>query len=48
MSAAMSSYNNANIDFTNATAPLVTLALQGTLVEQQFTPSAIGVLGKRC
>ena len=34
-------YNNANVDFTSATAPLITLALQGTLVEQQFTPSQL-------
>ena len=40
------SYNNANVDFTNATAPLITLALQGTLVEQQFTPSQLQAIGR--
>jgi hypothetical protein len=35
------SFNDANVDFTNSTAPLITLALQGTLVEQQFTPSQL-------
>jgi outer membrane immunogenic protein len=40
------SYNNANVDFTSATAPLITLALQGTLVEQQFTPSQLQAIGR--
>jgi outer membrane immunogenic protein len=40
------SYNNANVDFTSATAPLITLALQGTLVEQQFTPSQLQAVGR--
>jgi len=39
-------YNNANVDFTSATAPLITLALQGTLVEQQFTPSQLQAIGR--
>jgi outer membrane immunogenic protein len=37
---------NANVDFTSATAPLITLALQGTLVEQVFTPSQLAAVGR--
>ncbi len=40
------SYNDANVDFTNATAPLITLALQGTLVQQVFTPSQLAAVGR--
>jgi outer membrane immunogenic protein len=40
------SYNNATTDFGTGTAPLVELALQGTIVEQQFTPSELQLLGK--
>jgi outer membrane immunogenic protein len=40
------SYNNATADFSSGTAPLVILALQGTVVEQQFTPSQLQLLGK--
>jgi outer membrane immunogenic protein len=40
------SFNDANVDFTNSTAPLITLALQGTLVEQQFTPSQLQSVGR--
>jgi outer membrane immunogenic protein len=40
------SYNNATTDFGTATAPLVEFALQGTVVEQEFTPSQLQLLGK--
>ena len=40
------SYNNANVDFSSATAPLIAQALQGTLVEQQFTPSQLQSVGR--
>jgi outer membrane immunogenic protein len=40
------SYNNATTDFTSATAPGVEFALQGTVVQQQFTPSELQLLGK--
>ena len=40
------SYNNANIDFTGATAPLVAFSLQGTAVQQQFAPSQTQLLGR--
>jgi outer membrane immunogenic protein len=40
------SYNNATTDFGQATAPGVEFALQGTVVQQQFTPSELQLLGK--
>jgi outer membrane immunogenic protein len=40
------SYNNATTDFGSATAPGVEFALQGTVVQQQFTPSELQLLGK--
>jgi outer membrane immunogenic protein len=40
------SYNNATTDFGQATAPGVEFALQGTVVQQQFTPSQLQLLGK--
>jgi outer membrane immunogenic protein len=40
------SFNNANVDFGTATAPLVEFALQDTVVQQQFQPSQLQLLGK--
>jgi outer membrane immunogenic protein len=40
------SYNNATVDFTGATAPLVAFSLQGTAAQQQFAPSQLQLLGK--
>jgi outer membrane immunogenic protein len=40
------SYNSAIADFSRATAPLVEFSLQDTVVEQQFTPSQLQLLGK--
>ncbi len=40
------SFNNATTDFGTSTAPLVEFALQGTVVQQQFTPSELQLLGK--
>ena len=40
------SFNNTTVNFTSATAPLVAFSLQGTAVQQQFTPSQLQLLGK--
>jgi outer membrane immunogenic protein len=40
------SFNGANDDFSSATQPLVAFSLQGTAVEQQFTPSQTQLLGR--
>jgi outer membrane immunogenic protein len=40
------SFNNATADFGTSTAPLVEFALQGTVVQQQFQPSQLQLLGK--
>ena len=40
------SFNNANIDFSTASQPLVASALQGTAVQQQFAPSQLQLLGR--
>jgi outer membrane immunogenic protein len=40
------SYNSAIADFSRATAPLIEFSLQDTVVEQQFTPSQLQLLGK--
>src|SRR5579872_2933461 len=40
------SINNANVDFTNATQPLIALALQNTAVEQVFSPSQLQQIGR--
>jgi outer membrane immunogenic protein len=40
------SYNNANVDFSGATAPLVGFSLRNTQVQQQATPSQWQVLGR--
>ena len=40
------SFNNATADFGTSTAPLVESALQDTVVQQQFTPSQVQLLGK--
>jgi len=40
------SYNNATVDFTGATAPLVAFSLQGTAVQQQFAQSQLQLLGR--
>jgi outer membrane immunogenic protein len=39
------SFNYGQADFSSATQPLVALALQNTLVEQQFQPSQLQALG---
>jgi outer membrane immunogenic protein len=40
------SYNSAIADFSRATAPLIEFSLQDTVVQQQFTPSQLQLLGK--
>ena len=39
-------YTTALVNFSNATQPLVALALQDTVVQQQFTPSQLATLGQ--
>jgi outer membrane immunogenic protein len=40
------SFNSAVVDFSRATAPLIEFSLQDTVVQQQFTPSELQLLGK--
>ena len=40
------SFNSATVNFSRATAPLIEFSLQDTVVEQQFTPSQLQLLGK--
>jgi outer membrane immunogenic protein len=40
------SYNSGNSDFSTASGPLVAFTLQGTALQQQFTPSQLQLLGR--